>query len=197
MVLRKPAARAALFGLVTATVLPATPASACNFLQGLFGACRSEPAPVAAPEPQQTLEAGLPPEKKAVRHAVAAMPRKQIPLAPPDGARVGSFAHFAADPTLRKGDVIVTTDGFLVYRGATGDRGAQAFAPVDPKQTDLANLENASRRAATADQSEPLTTATTALASAAVAKPAKDKSATAKIAHKSVRRTASAAEPIR
>ena len=60
MVLRKSAARAALVALVAGSALSSSPASACNFLQTLFGSCSNQPV-AAAPG-----AAGLPPEDPEV-----------------------------------------------------------------------------------------------------------------------------------
>lgn len=65
--------------------------------------------------------------------------QRQTPLAPPPGVAFASVEHFAADPTLRKGDVVVTTKGFLVYRDN------ETFKPLDNRRALLASLEKASR----------------------------------------------------
>ena len=131
----------ALSSAFAAALLSATPASACNFLQDLFGACRPQAAPEAEASP--SLETKLPAEKKPVRQAhAAAPPRKQTPLAPPEGALSGSIAHFAADSTLRKGDIVVTPGGYMVFSGAPGADRMQAFAPIDAKNAQLAEMQN-------------------------------------------------------
>ena len=66
-------------------------------------------------------------------------------IAPPQGADVGSVAHFAEDKTLRRGDVVVTPQGFLVYRGAGRAHSKDDFEPLTKARDDLANLEKASR----------------------------------------------------
>jgi hypothetical protein len=138
MSLGKSALCGAFATLVAST---ATPASACNFLQDLFGACKSAPE-AAAPAP--SLESNLPAEKKAPRQAHAFVPRKQAPLAPPEGAKVGSLAHFSNDTTLRKGDIVVTPSGFLVFNGAAVGERMQAFAPIGDKSGALAEMQNES-----------------------------------------------------
>lgn len=70
---------------------------------------------------------------------------KMEALAPLPGVRTGSIAHFAADPTLRPGDVVVTTNGFMVYRGGHSEK---SFARIGSGRPALATLEKASRGAA-------------------------------------------------
>lgn len=173
----------AFAALCAGAILASTPASACNLLQKLIGAC--EPAQQAA-APPPTLEAVLPPEKKGEkRPAVAAMPKKQVPLAPPEGAAVGSLAHFSGDGTLRKGDIVVTRNGFLVFNGApTGDKG-QAFGPIDPKNGLLAELQNESRKS-------DWTASVAAAPSALAARSAAEKAAEAKPKKRPARKVAAA-----
>ena len=75
---------------------------------------------------------------------------RQPPLPPPNGVAFGSVEHFAADPTLRSGDIIVTTRGFLVVRG-----DERKFTALDTKHASLASLEKASRRPAAATWQSP------------------------------------------
>lgn len=179
----KSASRLAFPALLAAGVLSSTPAAACNFLQKLVGAC--EPTQQAAPAPP-TLEAILPPEKRSdKRPAVAAMPKKQVPLAPPEGAAVGSLAHFSGDPTLRKGDIVVTRNGFLVFNGApTADR-AIAFGPIDPKNGQLAELQSESRKS-------DWTASVAAAPSALAARSALEKAAEARPKKRPARKVAAA-----
>jgi hypothetical protein len=135
------ATRAAFFGVFSIACLTSGAASACNFLENLFGACR--PRVVYAPAPE---EAAAAPHRRHV--AVARNPEdyKQKPLAAPEGAKTGSVAHFSADTTLRKGDIVVTPTGFLVYNGRNYTASSDAFAPVGRKQGEIANLEKASKK---------------------------------------------------
>ena len=71
--------------------------------------------------------------------------------APKSEAPVGSLAAFAADPTLRAGDIVVTTQGFRVYRN-------NRFTPIAQDGGALAQLEKASMTPKTADISEIVTT---------------------------------------
>lgn len=153
MFVSRNALRIAFSGLwLGAATFSATPASACNFLQKMFG-CEEQQA---APAP--TLEQTLPTEKRAERRAAPVAIRKQEPIQPPDGAAVGSMAHFAADPTLRKGDIVVTRNGFKVFNGAASVPGAdrmQAFAPIDAKNALLAEMQSESRKSDWTDAVAP------------------------------------------
>ena len=123
-------------------------ALACNPIQFLFGGCRPQPTP----QPQTTLENLIDRKQgqavRAKRKPVATGPArgaKQAAIAPPSGASVGSVAHFAEDKTLRRGDVVVTSEGFLVYRGQGGAHSRNDFEPLTKARDDLATLEKASR----------------------------------------------------
>lgn len=149
MFVSRNALRVSFSGLWLGAVLSASPASACNFLQKMFG-CQEQQA---APAP--TLEQALPVEKKAERRSAPVAIRKQEPIQPPEGAAVGSMAHFAADPTLRKGDIVVTRNGFKVFSGATGADRMQAFAPIDTKNGVLAEMQSESRKSDWTDAVAP------------------------------------------
>lgn len=132
---RKGAGRAVLSLVVPLACLAAAPASACGFLDTLFNNCRQS----AAPPPGS--EELLPPRRPVARSAEEL---KQHPIAAPAGAATGSIAHFASDSTLRRGDIVVTPEGFKVFNGRA-DGGAQDFAPIGRRQNNLADLEKASR----------------------------------------------------
>lgn len=152
MFVSRNALRVAFSGLWLGAMLSASPASACNFLQKMFG-CEEQQA---APAP--TLEQALPTERKAERRSAPVAIRKQEPIQPPEGAAVGSMAHFAADPTLRKGDIVVTRNGFKVFNGAAGVAGAdkmQAFALIDTKNGVLAEMQSESRKSDWTDAVAP------------------------------------------
>lgn len=123
-------------------------ALACNPIQFLFGGCRPQPTP----QPQTTLENLIDRNQgQAVRAkrkpsaAASSHGARQAAIAPPQGASVGSVAHFAEDKTLRRGDVVVTSEGFLVYRGQGGAHSRNDFEPLTKARDDLATLEKASR----------------------------------------------------
>ena len=124
-------------------------ALACNPIQFLFGGCRPQPTP----QPQQTLENMIDREqgpvvkakRKASAGAASSHGAKQAAISPPAGASVGSVAHFSEDKTLRRGDVVVTPDGFLVDRSGTGAHTRDNFEPLTKARDELASLERASR----------------------------------------------------
>lgn len=123
-------------------------ALACNPIQFLFGGCRPQPTPQPQPTLENLIERSQGPVVKAKRkHSAAASSHgaKQAAIAPPSGASVGSVAHFSEDKTLRRGDVVVTPEGFLVYRGAGGTHGREDFEPLTKARDELASLEKASR----------------------------------------------------
>lgn len=142
------AAAAALVGCL------ASPAAAddCNPFTLLFGGCRQE-----AP---RTIVAPAPVDLRVTRPAVAKHAQSAVKKAAPRHAGIkheranttsivakapiGSLAAFAQDPTLRSGDIVVTTQGFRVYR----DR---AFAPIAHDGGALAALEKASLRPQSSD----------------------------------------------
>jgi hypothetical protein len=151
----------ALFiGVVVSATPLATDAAAysCNPFEALFGGCqqRAEPSRARAhPRPDYRINSYGRGHSSSIRYATvhakrnppkesASRDQRQTPLAPPPGVAFASVEHFAADPTLREGDVVVTTKGFLVYRDN------ETFKPLDRKRSLLASLEKASRAPAAA-----------------------------------------------
>ena len=153
---RKTALFAAAFIGLAASAAPAA-ASDCNPLTLLFGGCQQarvapalpvyEPLDVAPRAPVHGRAAHAHAKKltadAAHRHKAAtkstAEARKAIMRRPGVEAPVGSLARFAADPTLRAGDIVVTTDGFRVFRN-------NRFTPIAQDGGALARLEKASMR---------------------------------------------------
>lgn len=138
-------------------------ALACNPIQFLFGGCRPQPTPQPQSSLEHLIDRGQGPVIHAKRKPTASGPTrgaKQAAIAPPAGASVGSVAHFAEDKTLRRGDVVVTPQGFLVYRGAGRTHSREDFEPLTKARDDLANLEKASRNPGAAYA--PLTVSATA-----------------------------------
>lgn len=130
--------------VVAAAALAPGAASACNPFEFLFGNCRETVGrPEAAPELSAPVVAA--PRKKRAFANSGGVSAKQIAIAPPPGSPVGSIAHFAEDKTLRRGDVVVTPEGFLVYRGGDRRHVAEDFQPLGKTRGDLASLVNASR----------------------------------------------------
>lgn len=122
-------------------------AFACNPIQFLFGGCRPQPTPQPQPTLENLIEQNRGPAAPRKRKAASGPSpgAKQAAIAPPQGADVGSVAHFAEDKTLRRGDVVVTPNGFLVYRGAGRTHSREDFEPLSKPRDELANLEKASR----------------------------------------------------
>jgi hypothetical protein len=124
--------RAGAFALcVAAALLPAGTANAQNLLESLFGArANRAPAPVSASAANPNAWDFL---DRAKRKRPAATPRethesKSSGCAPT--CKVGPM-NVMDDPTLRRGDIVVTRDGPMVFTGAsrTKDRD-RAFVPA-------------------------------------------------------------------
>lgn len=136
----------------SALLAPET-ALACNPIEALFGACRLEvfrPAyiprdfePRLRPVHRRPIEHVRRPRKEDVEIA-ARTAGDNKPLEPSSEAPVGSLALFRKDSTLRSGDIVVTNDGFRVYRH--GD-----FQAITQKDSKLVALEKASMRGLTRD----------------------------------------------
>ena len=121
-------------------------ALACNPIEALFGACRLEALrPIYEPPIYRARIRNAPgPHRRHIRKAVR--PRnepgisgKETALQPTLDAPVGSLAMFRRDPTLRNGDIVVTNDGFRVYRHGK-------FAGIRHDGGKIAQLEQASMR---------------------------------------------------
>lgn len=156
---------AALVGLA-ATAAPAA-AQDCNPLTLLFGGCAQarvapalpayEPLVVTPQASQKALPQVHGKKPAADAHKLAARKageqKKQEsrkPIVMKAEAPVGSIARFAADPTLRAGDIVVTTEGFRVFRN-------NRFTPIAQDGGALAQLEKASMKPKTADITEIVT----------------------------------------
>ncbi|MFT4098872.1 MAG: hypothetical protein QM651_17265 [Rhodoblastus sp.] len=121
-------------------------ALACNPIEALFGACRMEifrPAytyqqDVYAPRPAARAHATRQARVKAMADK-GGVSGKETPLKATADAPIGSLALFREDPTLRNGDVVVTNEGFRIYRNGQ-------FAAIGAKGR-LAALEKASMMA--------------------------------------------------
>lgn len=154
--------RALSVSLMAAFLLPVTgaPASAANFLEKLFG---MQQQPVAAPRPSVVLPPVAPPSTaNAIRRQKpkseivkarpsGATPVKAIAVRPP--ALPGPLGPFLLDPTLRRGDVVVTSEGLKVFAGqgrsqhGTGDFIAlsQANRFVAGNTSALTDIDRANR----------------------------------------------------
>jgi hypothetical protein len=113
---------------VVAALLPAGTADAQNLLESLFGARPSRaPVPVsvsaADPNAWDFLD-----RAKQKRPATAQREPKSSGCAPT--CKVGPM-DVMDDPTLRRGDIVVTRDGPMVFTGASRAKGRErAFMPV-------------------------------------------------------------------
>lgn len=150
---------AAAIGLA-ASVAPAA-AQDCNPLTLLFGGCQQarvapalpayEPlnvAPHAQPRAKASQArtknpAATPAHRQKPAASKIADAHKSVARRPGADAPVGSLARFAADPTLRAGDIVVTNEGFRVFRN-------NRFTPITQDGGALAKLEQASMRQHTA-----------------------------------------------
>lgn len=156
---------AAAFVGLAASAAPA--AAECNPLTLLFGGCQQARVAPALPAYEPLLLAPQAPSRPRaalphVRKPAAGAARRHAAHKPPEAGKpaearkpivqrldapVGSIARFAADPTLRDGDIVVTTEGFRVYRN-------NRFTPIAQNGGALAQLERASMRPKTAAVSE-------------------------------------------
>ena len=137
------------------------PAMAQNFFEQLFGGFQPQAAAYAPtsrgvsrtwPRREQRLRAGEGQGYGRSRTEVSrafeesGKPEKVEP--PPMGA--GPLGPFLNDPTLRAGDVVVTSEGLMVYRGGGGSRHSPrdfaSLAKAGSKNSQLAAIERANRR---------------------------------------------------
>jgi hypothetical protein len=144
----RPTPRLLLCVAISALAFPVA-AQACNPIEMLFG-CREAPAaPKASAHAAHTVRtATIHARRKGAGTGDAA--QRQTPLPPPAGVAFASVEHFAADPTLRSGDIVVTTRGFLVFHG-----DERKFTALDTRRASLASLEKASQRPAAATWQSP------------------------------------------
>jgi len=109
-----------------AAALASPPAQAQGLLEFLFG---------VRPAPQIIIRPSVRPLGDEGRSAVRRAPRLDEPRKPPKyvapEVMPGHLGRFLLDPTLRRGDVVATTQGLMVYLGPGGARHRPAdFAPV-------------------------------------------------------------------
>lgn len=136
-------------GLVAGSAAVTPPASAQGLFEALFGPRHYEPAPPVYFVPpardvaprhleqyrQHESRRRLQRERRAARVAPAppvATPEPEKPgpyVAPP--VMPGPLGRFLRDPTLRRGDVVATVNGLMVFRGSPGSRHEERdFVPV-------------------------------------------------------------------
>ena len=149
--------------MLAATLLMAAPAPAMaqNFFEALFGGFQPQAAAYAptargASRSWPRREQGLRPAegqgygrtRTVVSRAIEESGKPEKVEPPPVGA--GPLGPFLNDPTLRAGDVVVTTEGLMVYRGGGGSRHSPrdfaSLAKAGSKNSQLAAIERANRR---------------------------------------------------
>ena len=149
--------------MLAATLLMAAPAPAMaqNFFEQLFGGFQPQAAAYAPtsrggsrtwPRREQGLRPadgqgyGRPRSLVSRAFEESGKPEKVDP--PPVGA--GPLGPFLNDPTLRSGDVVVTSEGLMVFRGRGGSRHSPrdfaSLARAGSKNSQLAAIERANRR---------------------------------------------------
>jgi len=139
-----------------------SPAMAQNFFEALFGGGFQPQAAAYAPTsrgPSRSWprrEQGLRPgegqgygrSKNVVSRAIEESGKPDKVEPPAMGA--GPLGPFLNDPTLRSGDVVVTTEGLMVYRGRGGSRHSPrdfaSLAKSGSRNSQLAAIERANRR---------------------------------------------------
>ena len=151
---------AAFFGAIVlgAIAMPA-PASAQGFFDFLFGGQQRYQRSVVAYAPDPGFDVPRLPERAqkrvrlspAIEQAVGGKPEKK----PPPVVGKGPLGPFINDPTLRAGDVVVTSHGLMVYRGGSGTShssrefvGLSKAAGIAGNRETLASIEKANRFAA-------------------------------------------------
>jgi hypothetical protein len=150
--------RLLLCAAISALAFPVA-AQACNPIEAFFG-CREPSVAPAAHAHVRAQTTTIHAKRKTVGTGKTDAAERQTPLPPPNGVAFASIEHFAADQTLRSGDIVVTTRGFLVFHG-----DERKFTALDTRQTStrqastrqasLALLEKASRRPAAATWQSP------------------------------------------
>ena len=152
----------AIFMLASALLMAApAPAMAQNFFEALFGGFQPQAAAYAPTSRgvsrtwsrrEQRLRAvegqGYGRSRTVVSRAIdeSGKPEKVEP--PAMGA--GPLGPFLNDPTLRSGDVVVTSEGLMIYRGGGGSRHSPrdfaSLAKSGSRNSQLAAIERANRR---------------------------------------------------
>jgi hypothetical protein len=148
--------RLLLCAAISALAFPLA-AQACSPLEAFFGCRESRVAP-AAHAHQSHVRAQSTTIHAKHKHAGTGkteVAERQTPLPPPDGAAYASVQHFAADQTLRSGDIVVTTRGFLVFHGDERKFTALDTRHSSTREASLVSLEKASRRPAAATWQSP------------------------------------------
>ncbi len=169
--------------LIACALLMATPApaSAQNFLEMLFGGFPRQASAYAPPSRASQSWPGREQQLWRYENGEGVMARAPTPRNPeemygrpekvePPPVGPGPLGPFLNDPTLRSGDVVVTAQGLMVYRGGGGSRHSPrdfvSLAKAGSKSAQLAAIERANRRG-----QSPLVVAESGPAPKAVAAP--------------------------
>lgn len=152
------AARTALLAAVAAaTPLVSQPARAQGLFEFLFGV-RPAPEIVIRPSARPYGDEGRAPVRRTPR---LDEPRKPPKYAPPE-VLSGHLGRFLLDPTLRRGDIVATTQGLMVFQGSGGARHRPSdFVPVSyatagSRRRELEALDRTLRRQPALVQSAPV-----------------------------------------
>jgi hypothetical protein len=142
-----------MFMLASALLMAApAPAMAQNFFEALFGGFQPQASAYAPPPREQRLwryengeAVARAPGPRSLEEAYGKPEKVPPPLVGP-----GPLGPFLNDPTLRFGDVVVTTQGLMVYRGGGGSRHSPrdfvSLSKAGSKTAQLAAIERANRR---------------------------------------------------
>ena len=121
-------------GLVAGLSVAVAPAQAQSLFDVLFGRSPgfapqppfASPHPFAPPlrQPGYGFERARPPGERAPRRVTARADEKPAKYVAPE-VLAGPLGRFLLDPTLRRGDVVATARGLMVFRGEPGARHAE------------------------------------------------------------------------
>lgn len=137
--------------LMAGALATASPAPAQGLFEALFGARSRAPIiyvlpPGVIPEELRAPHPRLTRKKKKEAPAtgrVATVPREVIakpePYVAPE-VLAGPLGRFLRDATLRKGDVVATSEGLMVFQGAAGKKHRERdFVPVSQSRSLVAS----------------------------------------------------------
>ncbi len=141
-------------GLALGAAVGVSDASAQGLFEALFGRrVLQEPPPVVVISPGHLRGQQVRPRKPQAHSHRTAAPAKPEPYVAPE-VMPGPLGRFLKDPTLKRGDVVATVDGLMVFRANSGSKHrAKDFVPLAkaaqflPKKmrTDLARMDHVVR----------------------------------------------------
>lgn len=113
-----------MWAVAAMTIAATMPASAAGFLDDLASALfgRPQPRQMISTEPYDPLDVTVTPRRK--RASAETTSRPKPPVVKLDPQRDPGW--YLKDPTLRRGDVVVTAHGVLVYQGRDSDHLIEA-----------------------------------------------------------------------